>query len=58
MSHANGHPVLTTGGTGFIGSYLALALLRRGESVVLFDRDPDQRRIDDFDKEMKDSRAA
>lgn len=52
MSYAHGHPVLITGGTGFIGSYLALALLRRGESVVLFDRDPDQRRISGFTPEF------
>jgi len=31
-------PVLITGGTGFIGSYLALALAERGEDVILFDR--------------------
>jgi threonine 3-dehydrogenase len=46
----NDHPVLITGGTGFIGSYLAMALLEndRHERVVLFDRDPDIRRLKGF----------
>ena len=32
--------VLITGGTGFIGSYVARALLDRGDEVVLFDLQP------------------
>jgi nucleoside-diphosphate-sugar epimerase len=42
--------VLITGGSGFIGSYLAQHLLRDGkcDRVVLFDRDPDLRRIKEF----------
>jgi threonine 3-dehydrogenase len=48
MSPDYGNPVLITGGTGFIGSYLAMVLLERGEQVVLFDRDPDQRRLTGF----------
>lgn len=47
-------PILITGGSGFIGSYLAMKLLEAGEHVVLFDRDPDLRRLtgfkDRFDK--------
>lgn len=48
MSAENHHPILITGGSGFIGSYLAMALLEKGEHVVLFDRDPDQRRLTGF----------
>lgn len=32
--------VLITGGTGFVGSYVARTLIRRGESVVTFDNLP------------------
>ena len=44
-------PILITGGTGFIASYLAMELLERNpeERVVLFDRDQDQRRLTGFD---------
>ncbi|WP_028215571.1 NAD-dependent epimerase/dehydratase family protein [Paraburkholderia mimosarum] len=48
MSTMHGQKVLITGGSGFIGSYLAMALLKKGEHVVLFDRDPDLRRITGF----------
>jgi threonine 3-dehydrogenase len=48
MSSEYQHPILITGGTGFIASYLAMALLKKGERVVLFDRDPDQRRLTGF----------
>ena len=37
----NGKPILITGGSGFIASYLAMTFLEAGEQVVLFDRDPD-----------------
>ena len=47
-SQQNKKPVLITGGTGFIGSYLAMALLEKGEHVVIFDRDPDTRRLTGF----------
>src|SRR2546425_684764 len=40
--------ILITGGSGFIGSYLAMHLLEQGEHVVLFDRDPDLRRLTGF----------
>jgi threonine 3-dehydrogenase len=42
--------VLITGGTGFIGSNLAMRLLEGDKStrVVLFDRDPDMRRLTGF----------
>lgn len=48
MNHPDRAPILITGGTGFIGSYLAMALMERGENVVLFDRDYDLRRIKGF----------
>lgn len=38
-------PILITGGTGFIGSNLAMELAKREERVVLFDRDYDMRRL-------------
>jgi nucleoside-diphosphate-sugar epimerase len=41
-------PILITGGSGFIASYLAMKLLEAGEQVVLFDRDPDLRRLIGF----------
>jgi len=42
--------VLITGGTGFIGSHLAMSLLWADDdtSVVLFDRNPDSRRLTGF----------
>jgi threonine 3-dehydrogenase len=42
--------VLITGGSGFIGSYLAQSLLEdeKCDRVILFDRDPDLRRITGF----------
>lgn len=54
MKHAANKPVLITGGSGFIGSYLALALLKRGQRVVLFDRDPDTRRLTGFGQAYTD----
>jgi nucleoside-diphosphate-sugar epimerase len=47
----NGRTVLITGGTGFIGSNIAMRLLETDRSVrrvVLFDRDQDQRRLTGF----------
>src|SRR6266700_7252182 len=40
MNNSTG-PILITGGTGLIGSYLAKSLLEQGKQVVLFDRNPD-----------------
>jgi nucleoside-diphosphate-sugar epimerase len=44
--------VLITGGTGFIGSYLAIELLNRSKdvSVILADRNPDRRRLTGFNQ--------
>src|SRR5438105_3618554 len=44
------HPILITGGTGFIGSYLAMVLLEQDkrQRVVLFDSNPDLRRLTGF----------
>ena len=47
----SGRTVLITGGTGFIGSNIAIKLLETDKSVnrvVLFDRDQDQRRLTGF----------
>ena len=49
MAHQD-RPILITGGTGFIASYLAMQLLEAGERVVLFDCNPDQRRLTGFNK--------
>src|SRR5689334_20956036 len=43
-------PILITGGTGFIASYLAMYLMENGVHVVLFDCNPDQRRLIGFNK--------
>jgi threonine 3-dehydrogenase len=41
--------ILITGGTGFIGSYLAMELLKRNDvAVILADRNPDRRRLTGF----------
>src|SRR5262245_47008531 len=44
--------VLITGGTGFIASYLTMKLLESNKDmkVVLFDRDPDMRRLTGFNQ--------
>jgi len=36
--------VLVTGGTGFVGTHLVNALLRRGHAVVVLARDPERAR--------------
>ncbi|MGH8613670.1 MAG: NAD-dependent epimerase/dehydratase family protein, partial [Gammaproteobacteria bacterium] len=45
-----GNKILITGGTGFIASYLVMKLLEDDPTteVVLFDRDPDMRRLTGF----------
>jgi len=45
-------PILITGGSGFIASYLAMELLKAGERVVLFDRDPDLRRLTGYNEDF------
>jgi threonine 3-dehydrogenase len=46
-------PILITGGSGFIASYLAMKLLEAGEQVILFDRDPDLRRLTGYNDVYK-----
>src|SRR3954462_6376182 len=55
MNHDD-KPILITGSTGFIGSYLAMQLLEAGEQVVLFDRDPDMRRLTGFNERFNAGR--
>ena len=54
MPHDIASPILITGGTGFIGSYLAMRLLEKkgneNEQVLLFDCNPDMRRLTGFNK--------
>jgi threonine 3-dehydrogenase len=45
-------PILITGGSGFIASYLTMVLLKAGEQIVLFDRDPDLRRLTGYNDEF------
>ena len=40
--------IMITGGTGFIGAHLARRLLQVGETVVLFDAQPDRQAIHDI----------
>jgi nucleoside-diphosphate-sugar epimerase len=46
--------ILITGGTGFIASYLAMQLMEAGQHVVLFDCNPDRRRLTGFNKGPSD----
>ena len=39
-------PVLVTGASGFLGSWITRELIARQTRFVLFDRDPDLRRLD------------
>ncbi|MEY9575827.1 threonine 3-dehydrogenase [Bradyrhizobium diazoefficiens] len=52
MADEDTGPILITGGTGFIGSYLAMRLLEKKgnehEQVLLFDCNPDVRRLTGF----------
>lgn len=49
MQNYDERPILITGGSGFIASYLAMYLAEvKKERVVLFDRDPDLRRLTGF----------
>lgn len=49
MNHQEKKPILITGGSGFIASYLAMYLAeKRQEDIVLFDRDPDISRVTGF----------
>ena len=54
MADENTRPILITGGTGFIGSYLAMRLLEKkgneDEQVLLFDCNPDMRRLTAFNE--------
>ena len=42
------HKVLVTGGTGFIGSYLARKLIEENIKVTLLDLSPNKKRIQDI----------
>jgi len=57
MADENTMPILITGGTGFIGSYLAMRLLEKKgneqEQVLLFDCNPDMRRLTGFNERYK-----
>src|SRR5829696_7381289 len=50
MAGDTAQPILLTGGTGFIASYLAMDILENDpdETVVLFDRNPHLQRIRGF----------
>lgn len=51
-------PILITGGTGFIGSYLTMDLMENGEDVVFFDLTPDLRRIEGFKQRYEKVRTS
>jgi threonine 3-dehydrogenase len=57
MADENTMPILITGGTGFIGSYLAMKLLEKegneDDQVLLFDCNPDMRRLTGFNERYK-----
>lgn len=44
---------LITGGTGMVGSYVARAMIARGETPVLFDRSPDEKQTKDIRDKAK-----
>jgi len=44
--------IMITGGTGFIGAHLARRLLQAGETVVLFDAQPDRQAIQDISERV------
>ena len=50
MAHEYASPIVITGGTGFIASYLAMRLLEQNkdERVLLIDSNPDMRRLTGF----------
>jgi nucleoside-diphosphate-sugar epimerase len=49
MKYDDDRPILITGGSGFIASYLAIHLAEtQNRQIVLFDRDPDIRRLTGF----------
>lgn len=54
MEYDDANPILITGGTGFIGSYLAMQLLEakgnENERVLVFDCNPDTRRLTGFNE--------
>jgi threonine 3-dehydrogenase len=52
MENEDTGPILITGGTGFIGSYLAMRLLENNEheQVLLSDCNPDMRRLTGFNE--------
>ena len=61
MAYENSGPILITGGTGFIGSYLAMRLLEKKgnerEQVLLFDCNPDMRRLTGFKERYNDVKS-
>ena len=44
----SGEKILVTGASGFLGAWIVRDLVERGVDCVLFDRDPDLRRLDEL----------